>query len=188
VLVPSEELTEKAVGTSRKLAAEHQTVYELGTERCFSHVSLRLIQLREVDLHLAEDRLTDIANRTPVMNLQAQRYAQFRRFVDVNYRPEWQWDHLQRLVKGALGPLHDLRYDPESKNLANLGYSPLGEQVEPHLTLSRLATEELLPLNSLPDAREFSGDFPKLALYELGPNGACVRPLVEVDLRPSPDA
>ena len=106
VILPNDELANKAISASQKLAPLGG-LFTLEIGKYFPHASLYMLQLKEDDLERVKDLLTEIANETPIFNLNASKYEQKEAFVDVEYTRNEQTDSLQRKVVTALNPIRD---------------------------------------------------------------------------------
>lgn len=103
-------------------------------------------------------------------------------------------DALQMAVIRAINPLRDglLQNDKARAqkasgqildNFTRYGYPAVGELFRPHLTFTRFVEDTAIPTDNLPRLNEFNGVFPKLGLFRLDNNNACVRKLAEIELK-----
>lgn len=193
VLLPEEDIAAKAIRTSQELAP-------LGTEFTLSptspapHVSLYMTRLKTNDLPEVEKRLAEIAARTPKVHLESDSYVQEEGYIDANYIRTPEAAQLQETIVQAINPLRDglrPRDIPKlenatslvRKNLETWGYRSVGELFRPHLTFTRFTNRQPIPLEDMDAPSAFSGQFARLALFEMGPNGTCIRRIKEFDLQ-----
>jgi 2'-5' RNA ligase len=120
----------------------------------------------------------------------ATRYDQKERFIDVEYTVSPELNQLQMKVINAL---NDVRSNMRAKdkermlsatgmalkNFQQYGYKPVGELFRPHITLTRFNGEPDNASSVLPDIATFNGTFDRLALFEMGDNGTCIRKIAE---------
>ncbi|MGD8373524.1 MAG: DUF1045 domain-containing protein [Candidatus Woesebacteria bacterium] len=193
VMLPSEELTQKAVAASKSLQ-QHGALFELNAATGpFPHASLYMTQLKTEDLDKAKEIIAGIAAKTPVFNLVATRYVQEEGYIDPDYERTDELADLQMKVVNAINPIRDgmrakdIARLPETtgivrENLEKYGYRGVGELFRPHMTLARFAVGKKIDTSVLPPASELSGQFIKLGLFEMGDNGTCVRKIAEFEL------
>lgn len=193
VLLPSDVLAQEAVATSKNLQ-QYGALFELNlTTGPFPHASLYMTQLKVEDLDRAKEILMGIAAKAPVFNLVATRYVQEEGYIDPDYERTSELAALQMKVVNAINPIRDGMREkdkarlPETtgivrENLEKYGYRGVGELFRPHITLARFAVGKEINPSALPPASEFSGQFVKLGLFEMGDNGTCVRRIAEFDL------
>jgi 2'-5' RNA ligase len=185
VILPSPAISALAIKVSSGL---HQfgTLSVLEEGKIFPHASLYMCQLKTADLPKVESILTGIAARHSLKILEAAEYAQENRYIDIEYMRIQDLDQLQEQVLEFINPVRDgLRPQDEARlktakgqdleNLKKYGYRGVGEAFRPHLTLARFVLEQELDTSTLPQVSEFSGSFTHLGLFEMGPNGTCVR-------------
>jgi 2'-5' RNA ligase len=70
----------------------------------------------------------------------------------------------------------------ELKNIQQYGYRSVGELFAPHMTLTRFLTPEHIDIPDLPDISTFDSIFERIAIFEMGDNGTCVRKIAEFNL------
>ena len=186
VMLPSPELAHKAMATSRRLRS-YGTLYMLEDGECYPHASLYMTQLKVDDLEKVKQLLSELASTTPTFELTATRYHQAERYIDVEYERTEALARLQMQIVSLINPLRDgLRANDEARlptlsglireNVEKYGYRGVGELFNPHMSFTRFEHEHTMALDSLPPAGEWSGRFPALGLFEMGPhNGTCVR-------------
>lgn len=205
VLLPEPALRAAAIRVSRQLEAAGGR-FQLDEDSHWPHLALFMAQLSDEDpddaVALCVERLRTISARTPSPRLTATRYDQDEPegFVEVQYEITDPLAQLQKEVIAACAPLRDdLREsDPAGRvladwihqapaevreNLEHHGYDEAGSLFRPHITFTRLARgAPLLSHDDLPPAPSFSGVFPHLALFHLGPHGTCTRAVAVIDL------
>ena len=193
VILPNEELANKAISASQKLAPLGG-LFKLEIGKYFPHSSLFMLQLKEDDLEKAKSLLAEIANKTAALDLKASKYEQKKAFVDVEYARNEQIDNLQQQVIAVLNTFRDgMREKDKARmreatglalgNFQNYGYKYVGELFRPHITFTRLSETRPEAKSLLPDLSSFDGSFTKLGLFEMGDNGTCVRKIADCDLR-----
>jgi hypothetical protein len=187
VLLPAPELAAKAVVASQQLQSQG-THFTLAPAGPFPHASLYMTQLQTDRLAAVQKLLAAIAASTPVQSLVATSYYQSKGYLDPNYQRTPELDTLQMAVVHAINPVRQgaMRENDKARltdatglakeNLETYGYVNVGELFRPHLTLTRFLDETPVDTAALlPAATEFSGQFTRLGLFEMGTNGTCVR-------------
>jgi hypothetical protein len=194
VLLPSDDLAQKAVATSKSLQT-HGALFELNLATGpFPHASLYMTQLKVEDLDKTKEILAGIASKTSAFSLNATRYFQAECYIDPDYERTDDLANLQMMVVNTINPFRDGMREkdkarlPETtglvrENLEKYGYRGVGELFRPHMTLARFANNKEIDTSILPDVSEFSGQFVKLGLFEMGDNGTCIRKIAEFELR-----
>lgn len=192
VILPNDELANKAILASQKLAP-FGGLFTLEIGRYFPHVSLYMLQLKEDDLENVKSLLAEIASKTSALNLKVSNYEQKEAYVDVEYARNEQTDRLQQQVVAMLNPIRDGMLEKDKarmleatglalENFQNYGYKNVGELFRPHITFTRFGSEQPTAQELLPELATFNGTFTKLGLFEMGDNGTCVRRIAEFDL------
>lgn len=192
VILPAAELAQKAIDLSEQLE-QHGTLFTLKEGAYFPHASLYMTQLKIADLDKVKAILMDIAANTPLLDLTATRYDQAEGYIDADYARTEMLDQLQMAVVEAINPIRDgMREKDEARmltttgkvreNLEKYGYRGVGELFRPHMTFTRFADGESIDTSTLPDPSEFSGQFVKLGLFEMGDNGTCIRKIADFEL------
>ncbi len=193
VLLPSDELAQKAVAASKVLQQQGALVELNLATGPFPHASLYMTQLKAEDLDKAKEILADIAAKTPASELKSTRYFQEERYIDPEYERTADLANLQMAVVNGVNSIRDgMRAKDKARlpettgvvreNLEKYGYRGVGELFRPHMTLTRFADNKEIDTSTLPNASEFSGQFVKLGLFEMGDNGTCVRKIAEFEL------
>lgn len=193
VILPSEELAEKAIVAS-KLLETHGSLFTLEIGKYFPHASLYMLQLKEADLERVQEVLAGIAAEFDAPSLSAEGFYQAERFVDVEYGKNEQLARLQQQVIAALNPIRDgMRAKDKARmleatglalaNFEQYGYKPVGELFRPHITFTRLSEEKADAEMVLPALNGFDGTFTRIGLFEMGDNGTCVRQIATWDLK-----
>lgn len=192
VLLPNPELAEKAFKVSEQLK-EFGTLYTLKEGQCFPHASLYMTQLKIEDIEKVKELLADIAAATPKIDLTSTRYDQAEGYIDADYQRTELIQKLQMAVVEAINPIRDGMREKDKQrmltitgqaceNLEKYGYRGVGELFRPHISFTRFADGKPIDTSVLPDPNEFSGEFTKLGLFEMGDNGTCVRKIAEFEL------
>lgn len=193
VLLPEEDIAAKAIRTSQELAPLG-TEFTLGRESYVPHVSLYMLRLKTDALPEVEKRLAEIASHTSKLKLESDSYVQDEGYIDANYTRTPEAGQLQDKVVQAINPLRDgLRPEKAVQlaaatglaqhNLEHYGDHRIGELFRPHLTFTRFTNRQPIPLEDMGAPTAFSGQFTKLALFEMGPHGTCIRKVQEFDLQ-----
>lgn len=191
VILPNQLLAESAIETSKQLQQFHSLVL-LDKKSPVPHVSLYMLQLKIGDLPSAEKILSEIARTVAPPQLEAYRYDYNDGYVDVEYRRIPILDGLQQEVVKRLNPLRDgmrakdaarLRTarDIKESNLKQYGYQSIGDLFRPHMTFTRLTSNDTNALDILDKPDRYSGYFMQLAIFEMGDNGTCVRQIASFD-------
>lgn len=193
VLLPSDELADKAIAVSHQLQ-EYEALFELSGHGPFPHATLYMTQLRVEDTLKVQGILADLANNTPPFSMIATRYFQDMGYFDPDFEKTDRIARLQMDVIAAINPIRDgMREKDKARmleatglaraNLAQYGYQGVGQLFRPHMTLTRFAHGRQIDTSALPDPKEFSGQFTKLGLFEMGDNGTCARKIAEFELK-----
>lgn len=199
VILPGDELVEKVVLASQKLAP-FGSLFTLEVGRYFPHASLFMLQLREDDIETAKNLLADIARASNPLSLKASRFDRSQGFIDVEYARTESIDNVQRRVITALNTIRDgMRAKDAARmseatglaleNFQRYDYKYVGELFRPHITFTRFddgSDHAPEARDILPDTSVFDGTFVKLGLFEMGDNGTCVRKIAEFDSQAEP--
>jgi hypothetical protein len=196
VLLPNEELAQKAISGSRLLAS-YDALFTLEMGKFYPHMSLYMFQLNESDIPKVEIALKGIAALSQTILGKATRYFLGEGFgvgyIDPEYEVTEELSSLQHGVIEAINPLRagmresDIikMQDATGEKLENLktyGYPAVGTLFRPHMTLTRLKAHTPEALDVLPDSNTFTGAFDRIGLFEMGTNGTCIRQLAVFDL------
>jgi hypothetical protein len=190
VLVPSMELTDRAVALSNQLQSRG-TLFCLEQGRFDPHVSLYMLPLRDTDLPSARERLESVVGTLTLLTLSAHRYYKSRGYFDAEYVRTDTLDGLQMTIVEALNPLRQGMRDNDTHKLDSVtgamrqslemyGYGYVGETFRPHLTLTRFMDDTEIDTADLPPVASFDGTYGALALYRLGENGTCTLELMRL--------
>jgi len=196
VLLPNEELAKTAIAASQALA-KYDPFFTLEIGKFYPHMSLYMFQLEESDIERVNAVLQDIAAGQTVVHGHATGYKMGEGFavgyVDPDYEVTDELHALQQTIVAAVNPIRsDMRQSDKEKmvdatgikleNLQKYGYVSIGQLFRPHITLTRLKENVPEALNDLPDISLFSGAFDRIGLFEMGPNGTCIRKIAEFPL------
>jgi len=196
VLLPEETLAERAIRASQ-LLEPFGTHFTLKVGEYYPHASLYMCQVAVDDLPKIEHALQQLAEALKPFDLSAVRYALGQGFavgyVDPEYAVTDELRAAQEAIIAAINPLRaGMRESDIAKmkdatgvkleNLQKYGFPSVGELFRPHMTLTRLKENQPEALDVLPDISTFNGKFTRLGLFEMGPNGTCVRPLSIIEL------
>lgn len=197
VILPSDELANRAVAMSADLQ-KFNSLFQLSPTGPFPHASLYMTQLKVDDLEKAKEILASIAANTSLLDLTATRYDQAEGYIDADYARIDLLNQLQMTVVEAINPIRDgLRENDKARlltttgkvreNLEKYGYRGVGELFRPHMTFTRFADGQAIDTSVLPRPSEFSGQFIKLGLFEMGDNGTCIRKIADFNLGANDD-
>lgn len=192
VILPQSVITNKATLLSKQLE-DYGTYFTLKVGAYYPHVSLYMVQLNAESIDEVKDKLLNIAQNTSKIKLIADAYHQEGGYIDINYSRHSAIDRLQMIVIDVINPIRDgLREKDKARletatgierdNIENFGYRSIGELFAPHLTLTRFRDSLPMATDNLPEISEFDTIFLKLALFEMGDNGTCVRKIAEFTL------
>lgn len=197
VLLPAHDQAEQAVRASRLLAPQG-SAFTLDNENFYAHASLYMFQMDTHNQEVCVAALEEIAHQTNVQLLMQDGYFYLdsghgKGYVDVSFRRNQDVDLLQEKVIALLGPLRaGMREKDKPKmtnarglaleNLQKYGYPSIGELFRPHITLAKFPAEIEPDLNVLPPSTSFTGVFDRIGLFEMGPNGTCIRKIAEAKL------
>lgn len=191
VLFPNPLLAELAVISSKKLS-ELDSLFQLEDGKCYPHVSIYMLQLKTDDLERVGKLLEVIAHSFSSLQLTTQRYDQQEGYIDADYKKIEELSGLQTEVIQALNPIRDgmrpkdqarmhkakgLEYD----NYKKYGWKSVGDLFRPHMTISRLSTDNSKAMDMLGDYSKFDGTFNSIGLVEMGDNGTAVRKIFEFE-------
>lgn len=187
VILPSPLLADIAISASQRLA-QFDNLFVLEDGKYYPHASLYMLQLKTEDLDKARTLLSNIARATTPLQLTANRYDHTEGFIDAEYQTTSELAGLQNDVIKVLNSIRDGMREKDRarmqeanglalENYQHYGYKHVGELFRPHMTLSRLSSNNDTALQVLGDIRAFDGIFLKLGLFEMGDNGTCIRKL-----------
>ncbi len=179
-LIPGTTLQDLALLASARLANHTSTEFRLDQRHYFTHLTLYMARLEAKQLQAVRESLGSVALSSSPLELEATSYNQHSGYVGVNYALSQSLGDLQERVVQAINPLRS-GLPPEQTeqiktakglmlgNLRMYGFARVGENYNPHLTLTKTKDTQKLPLDVLlePPAT-FSGQFPGLGLFEMG--------------------
>ena len=200
VLLPSEEQASLAVEASQALSPQG-TLFTLDNQNFYAHASVYMFQMDLSNQDECIAALKEITEKTNIQQLEQDGYfyqdSGFGKgYVDVAYQRNSEVDALQEQVVTVFNTLRaGMRESDKNKmvdatglkleNLQKYGYPAIGELLRPHITLTKFPVEIEPELSALPSSTVFSGEFTRLGLFEMGPNGTCIRKIAEFDLAQS---
>jgi hypothetical protein len=193
VLLPENSIANLACEVSDSLKP-HGVLFTLKEGEFYPHMSLYMVQLKASSLDDVKQQLVRLASENNVFKLNAFEYHQEWGYIDVEYSNIPNAADLQMRVVKAINPLRDglrvkdqVRLETaeglEFQNILDFGYRSIGELFSPHITLTRFESEEPVSTDELPKIKDFDATFTKLAIFEMGDNGTCVKKLFEVSLK-----
>lgn len=197
VLLPSAEQSQLAIQASQKLA-EQDTLFTLDDKNFYAHASLYMFQMSLASQAACIAALQQLAEQTKTQQLEQDDYfyqdsGHGKGYVDVAYARNEAVDALQAKVIDTFNTLRSGMRDSDKQkmndatglkleNLQKYGYPAIGELFRPHITLTKFPVEIEPDLTVLPPASVFDGTFSRIGLFEMGPNGTCIRKLAEFNL------
>ncbi len=195
VLLPDQRLTDKAINLSRELA-RFDSYFVLEEGKRFAHISLYKFQLKAEDIPKVDEALASIARSVSPLQLKARTYSYEHdgyHFIDVEYEKTAELLGLQKSVIEAVNPLREGMREKDKErmlsaeglsleNYQKYGYNLVGELFRPHISLTRLKTEDHDVSKVLDDLHDFDGSFVALGLFETGDHGTAIRKLTEPQL------
>ena len=192
VLFPSSNLSKKAILASKKLE-KLNSLFTLGDDKYFPHISLYVFVLNEVDMHLVKETLDLISENTNRLTLEAYTYGHIDRFIDAEYKKSTELTYLQENVIKSVNPISSgmrqididrmkIASGEELQNYNDYRYRYVGSLFRPHMTLTRFSKDNQKSSDVLGDISEFSGIFDRIGLVELGDNGTAASKLYEANL------
>jgi 2'-5' RNA ligase len=187
VLLPSKEVSQKAIELSQKISKEFEVFFVLNEESRIPHVSLYHSAYPAENIPKVKEVIEDIANITasfpveltnvfwqkegwldfqadksePLINLHNQVVERLNSFRKDNLM-ESDKEDFSSLSKG----------EQESINL--YGYRHARELFRPHLTITRLKNGNAVTVSKELDGNNLSFDATDIALCRLGNYGTCV--------------
>jgi 2'-5' RNA ligase len=207
VLLPSPYVRQKSVFTSESLSNRHNTDFTLKEDKFEPHMSLYMAEFNQLSKWRAKQKLAKIAKNTDPISLTADRYGHNLQegMFEVFYDKTPSITALQSDVTEKISPLRSRKWpvlnpvghvldewvprmEGEAKNnLEKYGYEEIGGLFNPHITFTRFTQRDLqTDLQKLADLPEFDDTFSKLALYEMGENGTCTKPVAVFPLNETP--
>jgi len=192
VILPSDELAEKAIDVSQKLE-QFNGAFTLEDGKFYAHSSLYMLELDESKIGEAKALLTDIASRHKALSLNALTYCQKLGYIDIEYEVASALADLQdevvrtfNLIRSGMRKKDIARMQEATglalENFQNYGYKYVGALFRPHITFTRFEETKPEAETLLPTLQSFNGSFPKIGLFEMGDNGTCVRKIAEFEL------
>lgn len=197
VLLPSPEQSQLAIHASQKLAGQN-ALFTLDDKDFYAHTSLYMFQMNTADQNTCIAALQQLAEQTKAQQLQQDDYfyqdsGHGKGYVDIAYSRNDEVDSLQEKTIEIFNALRfGMRESDKKKmadatgvkleNLQKYGYPAVGELFRPHITLTKFPTEIEPDLSVLPDPAVFDGMFTRIGLFEMGPNGTCIRKIAEFSL------
>lgn len=181
-----------------QLLSRQGTLFTLDNENFYAHASLYMFQMDVDTQEACIAALRQIAKQNKVQQLEQDEYfyqdSGFGKgYVDVAYARNSEADSLQERVISVFNGLRaGMRESDKQKmtdatglkleNLQKYGYPAIGELFRPHVTLTKFPVEIEPDLTVLPASTIFSGEFTRVGLFEMGPNGTYIRKIAEFSL------
>lgn len=189
VLLPAEPIAGRCAWLSKSLS-EYGTDFTLNELDAVPHLSIYMGLFDPDAVRVIQELATGVT-------LTATTYREDleQGMFEVGYETTPELVELQQRIVEGLNPLRrGLRtLDPVGRRIAEwlpttsgelrdnverFGYDEIGSHFRPHVTLTRFRRRDFrVDVDSLPPIGEFSGAFPRLALFEMGPHGTCTRRL-----------
>lgn len=191
-LLPSPSLSKRAIAASKKLT-QFDSLFTLGRDTYYPHLSLYMLQLRTDDVPGASALLASIAASYASLTLGAVRYSHEEGYIDAEYKKPQELVRLQDEIVQAFNPIrvglrtNDQQHMEEAEgleleNYKKYGYRYIGQLFRPHLTFGRLPVTHVAALEVLGDITEFSGTFPSIGLFTMGRHGTALHKLADAQL------
>lgn len=197
VLLPSEQQAKLAVEASQALSPQG-ALFTLDNQNFYAHASLYMFQMDTSNQDECIAALKSIAEQTAIQRLEQDGYVYTdsgfgKGYVDVTYKRNSEVDGLQDQVVAVFNTLRagmrerDIAKMADAtgvklENLQKYGYPAIGELFRPHITLTKFPAEIEPDLTVLPSSEIFDGVFDRIGLFEMGPNGTCIRKIAEFNL------
>ncbi len=191
VILPNPLLAERAITASNKLS-KFDSLFTLKMGDCYPHASVYMLQLKTESLDEVKRLLKTIVQSYSPPQLEAQLFDHTNGYIDVEYKKTPELVSLQADIVKLLNPIRDgMRAKDEvrmkeatgakKESYQKYGWGSVGELYRPHMTLSRIESDNLGALEVLGEPSQFSGAFLKLGLFEMGDNGTAKRKIFELD-------
>lgn len=197
VLLPSTEQSQRACAASQQLG-QQGALFTLDDRGYFAHASLYMFQMNVAAQERCVAALQEIAAQTKAQRLKQNGYFYIdstpdKGYVDVQFTRNAAVDSLQDRVVNVFNVLRAPMHESDRQkmtdatglkleNLKKYGYPAIGELFRPHITLTRFPMETEPDLSVLPSPEIFSGEFPRIGLFEMGPHGTSIRKIAEFEL------
>lgn len=195
VLLPSEDLAEKALNLSEKLKTSG-VHFTLDNRTFFPHISLYMLQLNDEGLEKAKNLLREVASKNATIKAVAQSYHYENEYLDIEYIRSDEFVALQEQIIDSLNPVRDGLRERDKERLADAvgetrsnimkyGYRSVGNMFNPHMTFTRFKNNQTDVMKNLPSKETFNGEYALLGLFEMGDNGTCVKKIGAWELQDS---
>lgn len=197
VLLPSEEQAQLAIQASQTLSRQGG-LFTLDDHDFYAHNSLYMFQMSLDSQADCIAALQDIARQVRRQHLTQDGYfyqdaGHGKGYVDIAFAQNTEVNAVQEQVVAAFNALRSgMRESDKQKmtdatglkleNLQKYGYPAIGELFRPHITLTKFPRDIEPDLTVLPPADIFTGEFTRIGLFEMGPNGTCIRKIAECNL------
>lgn len=197
VLLPSEDQSQLALNLSQTLSAQG-SLFTLDNQHFYAHASLYMFQMSIDNQEACIAALRQIAEHTNALQLEQDGYfhqssGHGKGYVDIAFSKNEAAKSLQQQIIDVFNTLRaGMRESDKLKmadaaglkleNLQKYGYPAVGELFRPHITLTKFPPEIEPGLSALPAATTFDGKFNRIGLFEMGPNGTCIRKIAEFSL------
>lgn len=200
VLLPSTEQSQLAAQASQILS-QQGSLFTLDNQSFYAHASLYMFQMDITNQEACIAALQQLAAKNGVQRLEQNGYfyqdSGFGKgYIDVDFTRNQGVDSLQEQVVTAFNSLRaGMRESDKQKmtgatglkleNLQKYGYPAIGKLFRPHVTITKFPIDIEPDLTPLPSSAIFTGEFTRIGLFEMGPNGTCIRKIAEFDLAKS---
>ncbi len=197
MLLPSEEQSRQAIQASQLLSPQG-SLFVLDDQNFYAHASVYMFEMSLDNQDACITALQQLAKQNDVQQLEQDGYfyqnaGHGKGYVDVAFARNSDVDLLQEQVVGVFNSLRaGMRESDKAKmvdaeglkleNLQKYGYPSVGELFRPHITLTKFPVEIEPNLTVLPSPEIFTGAFSRIGLFEMGPNGTCIRKIAEFNL------
>lgn len=194
VLLPSEDQAKLAIQASQHLS-QQGSLFTVDDKNLYAHVSLYMFQMDVANQEKCIAALQQIATNNNVQNLKQEGYSyqdsgRYKGYVDISFVKNKAINSLQQQVVTALSSLRGAMREKDKQKmidatgleleyLQKYGYAGIGDLFRPHLTFTKFPTEIEPDLTPLTSPTNFTGEFTRLGLVEVGPHGTSIRKIAE---------
>lgn len=191
---PPEEVLKEAVSLSQKISKDANTYFTLDASKLFPHITLYSPEYPIKNLDTVYKTVNNITKTFSPFNVHFNTFRSHLGYIDIAFEKTDEWIGLHKQIVNSLNPLREnhlrdeylnedelKKYNQvEQKHIRKYGYSEVFDTFTPHLTLTRLLSEDeakktISNLNF--SKKEFQAN--KLAAYSMGSHGTCTEILKE---------
>ncbi len=182
VILPDEKTKSTAIETSRKIGNEYPVEFVLNDRTTQPHITVYQARFPEKNLNQIKSNLRNVASKISPFEMTLSKFSDYWSFIFWNSLPTNEFIHLNKSVVYQLNPLRDglllshlktFRGNmSEMYSIQNYGSLLPGKDIDPHITVSRLKSEQdskKVSKSMNPRLSKFLVD--RICLGTLGPNG-----------------